>query len=1065
MIKQPSPEHHLTGIAVAASSLWERLAGGYQPDADEPALADERLARWRDKAAGGSEERFTTRLGWLGRSRDQVLPLLGRVRLAGPEPAWLVTLARALSAPRRWDEAGAEAGRHPFGHVLAPFVHVGRALLASALEPRGQVFSPEAEAQLIDDLVHRLSYIAAPCLYVELAGFRSAELGAARPDPDSDRVYRAFTEHLWNGGLDRLFAEYAVLARLLAQAVELWADGAAALANAFAADRGELARQFAAGAPLGAIRRLRCGLSDPHDGQRTVVHVTCDGGVELYYKPRDLGIEAAWYHLLDDLRAHGVDLRSYRVVTRPDHGWVEPASPAPCRDLDEAHRFYHRAGALLCLQYALEASDCFHENIVASDGHPVLVDHETLMHHVIRRRDTLVSAADLADDVVFNSVLRAGFLPSWEPGHDGTCVDISGLGATPGQMTPYRTRRWTHVNSDAMSLDHEPLRIESAAHLPALGGQVLSPIAYTEDLLGGFRDAYDRVLATRRSLCAPGGPIEQLGQQRIRLVFHATRIYGLLLKRLYSPRHMRLGVDRSIELDIISRLYLEAPEKADFIPILTAELAALERLDIPYFSVPANGHDLALPTGEVIEHAFGETGVARVHQRLHGFSAADRDLQQSFIRAAIGMSAQLIEHRDERGLASPAVGSTELLTPAALTAEAARIAERIAERAIFSSRGQATWIAPQLLAQTGRQHLSPMRVDLYSGVGGIALLFSALHRVSGTGRDMARAALASLREFLAAADRPILARRGYGLGAASGFGSFLYVIARAATLLDEPDLLTGVDPVLDLLDAEWLAADREFDVMAGAAGALVGLVAYHRASGSARARNLAERCAEHLLAHQTPTPHGGTAWRAQAGQYLTGMSHGAAGIAMALARLHDLTGDPRLAAAARDALAFEDAVFDSEQDNWPDFRHPTGHPDRPAFMETWCHGAPGIGLARATAPSAMSEPAVERAIDAAVATVRRTGIGSRDGLCCGNTGRIDLLVTVAGRRRDATLMQLAGEQASAMVARARHHGYRFTPGGGQELFDPSFFQGLSGVAYQLLRCAHPDIIPSAIAFE
>jgi lantibiotic modifying enzyme len=260
-------------------------------------------------------------------------------------------------------------------------------------------------------------------------------------------------------------------------------------------------------------------------------------------------------------------------------------------------------------------------------------------------------------------------------------------------------------------------------------------------------------------------------------------------------------------------------------------------------------------------------------------------------------------------------------------------------------------------------------------------------------------------------------------------------------------------------------------VMAGAAGALVGLVAYHRVSGSARARDLARRCAEHLLAHQTPTPHGGASWRAATGHYLTGMSHGAAGIAMALARLHDITGDPRLSAAVRDALAFEDAVFDAEQGNWPDLRHPS--PDRPAFMEAWCHGAPGIGLARAAMPRAVStavdEPAVDQAIDqaidAAVATVKRAGLGSRDGLCCGNTGRIDLLVTVARRRRDATLMQLAGEQVSAMVARARHHGYRFTPGGGQELFDPSFFQGLSGVAYQLLRCAHPDIIPSAIAFE
>jgi type 2 lantibiotic biosynthesis protein LanM len=1081
MGSQASTDHDLARIAVAASSLWERLDGGYEPDdSDGPdgpdahdahagrALAAQRLAHWCDKAADGNEERFTTRLGWLGRSRDQVLPLLGRVRLAGPEPAWLATFVRVMHAPRRWDSF-AQADRHPFGHLLAPFVHAGQSLLASSLDlhgrPHGRVFGQEAEDALLDDLFRRLSYIAGPSLYLELATFRSTELRGARPDPDSDRVYRAFTERLWNDGLGRFFTEYAVLARLLVQAVELWVDGVRELAAAFAADRAELERRFAAGASLGDIRRVRCGLSDLHNGHRTVVLVTCESGVELYYKPRDLGIEAAWYRLLDHLREGSDDLRSFRVVARPDHGWVEPAPPAPCRDQSEAHLFYRRAGALLCLQYALEASDCFYENIVASGGHPVLIDHETLMHHVIRRHDSLVSAADLADDVVFNSVLRAGFLPSWEPGHDGTCVDISGLGATPGQVTPYRKRRWSHVNTDAVSLGHEPICIDTDAHLPKLDGQILSPAPYTEDLIDGFRDMYDRLLAKLPSLCAPEGPIEHLGRQQIRLVFHATRIYGLLLKRLYSPRHMRHGVDRSIELDVVSRFYLEAPEKAHFVPILAAELQALERLDIPYFSVPADSHDLALPTGEVIENAFAETAVARVDKRLRGLGPADRDRQQSFIRTAIVMSAQLVEHRDEPGgePESRDAGPAEPLGPAALVEEAKRIATLIAERAIISPQGHATWIAPQLLSQTGRQHLSPLRMDLYSGIGGIALLFSALHRVSGTGRDIAWAALSSLREFLAAVDRPTLTRRGYGLGAASGFGSFLYVMTRASTLLGEPALLDSVETALDLLDPEWIEADREHDVMAGAAGALLGLVAYHRASGSERARDLARQCAEHLLARQTPTPHGGASWRATSGHYLTGMSHGAAGIAMALARLHDLTGDPRLRVAVQDALAFENAVFDAARGNWPDFRH--WRPDRPAFMETWCHGAPGIGLARAAAPPVVDDPVVAQAIDAAVTTVKNVGIGPRDGLCCGNAGRIDLLVTVARLRQAPALMQLAGEQMSAIVARARHRGYRFTPSAGQELFDPSFFQGLSGVGYELLRCADPGAVPSAVTFE
>jgi hypothetical protein len=33
------------------------------------------------------------------------------------------------------------------------------------------------------------------------------------------------------------------------------------------------------------------------------------------------------------------------------------------------------------------------------------------------------------------------------------------------------------------------------------------------------------------------------------------------------------------------------------------------------------------------------------------------------------------------------------------------------------------------------------------------------------------------------------------------------------------------------------------------------------------------------------------------------------------------------------------------------------------------------------------------------------------------------------------------------------------------VFEPSFFQGLSGIGYQLLRLAAPERLPSVLAFE
>ena len=87
----------------------------------------------------------------------------------------------------------------------------------------------------------------------------------------------------------------------------------------------------------------------------------------------------------------------------------------PCRDHDEARRYYERAGMLLCLFYVLEGTDCHYENIIASGEYPVLIDTETLMHH--RAREIVPedeNAQTEAFEQLGHSVLRTGLLPRWE---------------------------------------------------------------------------------------------------------------------------------------------------------------------------------------------------------------------------------------------------------------------------------------------------------------------------------------------------------------------------------------------------------------------------------------------------------------------------------------------------------------------------------------------------------------------------------------------------------------------------------------------------------------------------
>ena len=118
--------------------------------------------------------------------------------------------------------------------------------------------------------------------------------------------------------------------------------------------------------------------------------LTFASGRKLVYKPKDMGTEAAYHRLLAWLNERGAPLpfKVLEVLDRSTHGWVEFVEHLPCRDRDEARRYYERAGMLLCLFYVLEGTDCHYENIIASGEYPVLIDTETLMHHRASAVDT-----------------------------------------------------------------------------------------------------------------------------------------------------------------------------------------------------------------------------------------------------------------------------------------------------------------------------------------------------------------------------------------------------------------------------------------------------------------------------------------------------------------------------------------------------------------------------------------------------------------------------------------------------------------------------------------------------
>jgi lantibiotic modifying enzyme len=191
------------------------------------------------------------------------------------------------------------------------------------------------------------------------------------------------------------------------------------------------------------------------------------------------------------------------------------------------------------------------------------------------------------------------------------------------------------------------------------------------------------------------------------------------------------------------------------------------------------------------------------------------------------------------------------------------------------------------------------------------------------------------------------------------------------------------------------------------------------------------------------------------------MSHGAAGYAYALASLAAATGREEFAKAAAQCIVFENASYDAQHNNWPDFRGGEGS----HWPCQWCHGAPGIGIARAAMAKQRKGDSKLLAIDVrnALAGVERGWPGHVDTLCCGTLGSIEFFCEAADKLGRGDLHEHAARRMAAVMADAAATGdYRWNVGKRQ--FNLGLFRGLSGVGYTLLRRVD-GALPNVLIWE
>lgn len=1085
---EPPPHNWLRTITAAAASLYERLDEDFAPlplTADRRARAGELMSSWQDRVAAGDAHRFARRLAADGISEERIRGLLAGVELKADAclPGWVRYLAWA------WDEAQTYAGCSldevasqtrfldrgediGFAHWCGAFVSVASVELVGRCPQYASLISEGAWRQIHRELLEHLAACARNTLYKEFAAFRATrQSGGAWGASASGRtrVYTAFLQAQWTGGMWRLWLEYPALGRLLARKTEQWVEFMAAFLRHWQLDRGDVARMLGDPRTDHRIDGVRFGLSDRHCGGKTSLRVRLDSGSECIYKPKNLLSEQAYYSFLTWLNRNGspAQFRIFSGVYHRDRGWCEVVRAEPCESEEGVRRYFARAGATICLAYVLRANDLHFENLIAAGEYPALIDLESFFQARPKdAQDSFANAIHIASRYVFQeSVVHTMLLPRVHVRDGDRVRDPSGIGSGPAPGLPIRYHVWLHPNTDEMALVERTGREEERRNLARLATETVYPERYVEDIAYGFRAMYWFFLQRREDLLGPQSPLRFFDGIAFRYILRDTMTYGRVLERSLWPAALRSGVERSIEFDVLSRALLEKPGQHHAWPLLRAEHYSLTQGDIPLFGTRTDSDEVFLEAGDQQPGFFTMSPGETARRQIAGLSEQDLQRQSTFVVSAFSPYEPVREL-----VQAPAGGGCDVpcAEPAALRqmfrSEALWIAEDIEREALRGGGGTATWIAERLRPGADAWEVAPMEAQLFDGIAGTAVFLASIERATGEThfRPLAEAAVQSLLGLFDQGGAPSWLLR-EGAGAGMGISSLVYAFALCHRFLDEPRALAAANLCADLLTPERIASAGVFDLLQGAAGAIPALLALYEVTADGRLLQRAKLCGDHLLVHRERDSFGSRAWPASNGRLPTGFSHGVSGIASSLCRLTQVCGDPRYSEAAKEAFAYEDGLYLPETGNWAQCRLADGSTPAAPYS-SWCHGAPGIGLGRVLSAAQLPELTDDSTMRRALAITASAGRSNVDFVCCGNFGRAEILAFASERLGDPGYLYAAQRIAVTSIEEAQYR-QRYAVGKAGGPYNASFFQGTAGIGYTLLRLHNPGALPSVLALE
>jgi lantibiotic modifying enzyme len=432
------------------------------------------------------------------------------------------------------------------------------------------------------ELTNALSIIAQPLMLPE--ALRHHARGADNVSAESLRGFAGLRATQWATGVLELFSRLEEDWRSLVRDLTLEPD----------------AMLVGVSRPLG----------DAHHDGRSVHRLDFSNGSSLIYKPRSVETEHAFGALIKWLSANGCELRlrHCKVLPRCGYGWTEYIPTTFCETTRQMTEFYRRQGGFLALFWLLCAGDAIGDNVVVAGEHPVWIDSECLSRPDLTRF--------LGGQLAFPLWIRESMLM--------TAMVLYGV-------APIGARHFRTNTGLSVSCTEDRLR--------AFTSDDVLRAPFIEAIVLGFQDIYRWFLAHRTATSFVSEMFAFCEDRHVRVILRSTQAYSVLIWLLaVTPEAAKAEVIRDIYEVLRDG---DPPRSGPFTDdIVEAELYALQRGDVPYWSASTSSLDLRESHGPYVRDACLATCIECMHARRARMGETDLARQVWLLESFLGGGAR-----------------------------------------------------------------------------------------------------------------------------------------------------------------------------------------------------------------------------------------------------------------------------------------------------------------------------------------------------------------------------------------------------------------------------------------